>query len=58
MPSPNLPPQSARVRADHYLAVIRPGDMVVIPAGTPHQFVLAPGERITYTALKIAAGVK
>lgn len=39
-------------------AVIKPGDMVVIPAGTPHQMVLAPGERITYLALKIAAGTK
>ena len=32
------------------------GDMVVIPAGTPHQMLLAPGERISYLAFKIADG--
>ena len=39
-------------------APIKSGDMVVVPAGTAHQMVLAPGERITYLALKIAAGAK
>jgi len=34
---------------------IRAGDIVTTPAGTPHQFLLAPGERITYIAFKIAA---
>lgn len=34
---------------------IRAGDVVTTPAGTPHQFVLAPGERITYIAFKVAA---
>ena len=35
---------------------LRPGDMVVIPAGTPHQMLLAAGERISYLAFKIADG--
>lgn len=30
------------------------GDAVVIPAGTPHQMLLAPGEHISYLAFKIA----
>jgi mannose-6-phosphate isomerase-like protein (cupin superfamily) len=32
-----------------------PGDVLIIPAGAPHQVVLAGGERLTYLALKIAA---
>jgi mannose-6-phosphate isomerase-like protein (cupin superfamily) len=35
-------------------ASLHAGDVVTIPAGTPHQMVLAPGERITYLAFKIA----
>jgi mannose-6-phosphate isomerase-like protein (cupin superfamily) len=35
-------------------ARVRPGDVVTVPAGTPHQMVLAAGERITYLAFKIA----
>jgi mannose-6-phosphate isomerase-like protein (cupin superfamily) len=35
-------------------AALHPGDVVVIPAGTPHQMLLAPGERVTYLAFKIA----
>ena len=35
-------------------APLHAGDVVVIPAGTPHQMLLAPGERITYLAFKIA----
>ena len=35
--------------------VIRAGDIVTTPAGTPHQFLLAPGERITYIVFKVAA---
>lgn len=35
-------------------AALHPGDVVVIQAGTPHQMILAPGERITYLAFKIA----
>jgi mannose-6-phosphate isomerase-like protein (cupin superfamily) len=31
------------------------GDVVVIPAGVPHQMLLRPGERIAYLAFKIAA---
>ena len=31
------------------------GDMATIPAGTPHQMILAPGERVTYVAVKVAA---
>ena len=34
---------------------IRAGDVVTTPAGTPHQMLLAPGERITYIAFKVAA---
>jgi len=33
---------------------VHPGDIVVIPAGVPHQFVLAPGERIAYLSFKVA----
>ena len=31
------------------------GDVVTVPAGTPHQFILSAGERITYIAFKVAA---
>jgi mannose-6-phosphate isomerase-like protein (cupin superfamily) len=31
-----------------------PGDIVRIPAGTPHQFVLEKGEEVAYFAVKIA----
>jgi len=31
------------------------GDVVTVPAGTPHQFILSPGEQITYIAFKGAA---
>jgi mannose-6-phosphate isomerase-like protein (cupin superfamily) len=34
---------------------LRAGDVVTTPAGTPHQMLLAPGERITYIAFKVAA---
>ncbi|MDZ4797641.1 MAG: hypothetical protein SGI92_05725 [Bryobacteraceae bacterium] len=33
--------------------VLVPGDIVQIPAGLPHQFVLARGAEVTYFALKI-----
>jgi mannose-6-phosphate isomerase-like protein (cupin superfamily) len=36
-------------------ASIGVGDVVVIPAGTPHQMLLGPGERISYLAFKLAA---
>jgi mannose-6-phosphate isomerase-like protein (cupin superfamily) len=36
-------------------APIKVGDVVVIPAGTPHQMLLRSGERISYLALKVAA---
>lgn len=39
-------------------AVLHAGDMATIPAGTPHQMLLAPGERITYVAFKVAAPPK
>jgi mannose-6-phosphate isomerase-like protein (cupin superfamily) len=32
---------------------LHPGDVVVIPAGIPHQMVLAPGQRIDYLAFKV-----
>jgi hypothetical protein len=31
------------------------GDVIHIGAGTPHQFLMAPGEQITYILVKIAA---
>jgi len=37
---------------------ISAGDVVTTPAGTPHQFILSPGERITYIAVKVAAPTK
>ncbi|MEP6617839.1 MAG: hypothetical protein ABJE47_00940 [bacterium] len=36
-------------------APLHPGDVVIIPAGTPHQMQLAAGERISYLAFKVAA---
>jgi mannose-6-phosphate isomerase-like protein (cupin superfamily) len=36
-------------------APIKGGDVVVIPAGTPHQMLLGPREQITYIAFKVAA---
>ena len=35
-------------------AAVHVGDIVVIPAGTPHQMVLAAGEHVSYIAFKIA----
>ena len=35
---------------------IGPGDIVVIPAGTPHQLLLAPGERFYYFVFKVERG--
>jgi mannose-6-phosphate isomerase-like protein (cupin superfamily) len=35
--------------------VIRAGDVVTTPAGTPHQMILAPSEKISYIVFKIAA---
>lgn len=35
-------------------ATVKPGDVVIIPAGTPHQFKLAAGEQVTYLAFKVA----
>ena len=32
---------------------IGPGDIVNIPAGVPHQFLLAPGTQITYLVVKV-----
>jgi len=34
---------------------LRPGDVVVIPAGMPHQMLLDRGNRIAYLAFKVAA---
>lgn len=39
-------------------AMVKPGDVVVIPAGTPHQFKLAPGEQVNYLTFKVAAASK
>ena len=35
-------------------AAVKTGDIVVIPAGTPHQMLLADGERVSYIAFKVA----
>jgi len=32
---------------------VNPGDVIHIPRGVPHQFLLAPGETITYLVVKI-----
>ncbi len=32
---------------------LSPGDIIRIPAGTPHQFLLEPGQEISYFALKL-----
>ena len=37
---------------------LHPGDVVVVPAGIPHQMLLNPGERIAYLAFKVAAATK
>jgi mannose-6-phosphate isomerase-like protein (cupin superfamily) len=34
---------------------IGPGDIFHIPAGVPHQFLVAPGKKIVYFALKVPA---
>lgn len=35
---------------------IAPGDIVHVPAGVPHQMLLAPGTTIDYVAIKVDAG--
>lgn len=37
-------------------AEIKPGDIVVIPAGIPHQLFLTPGESFYYFVFKVAKG--
>jgi mannose-6-phosphate isomerase-like protein (cupin superfamily) len=32
---------------------VEPGDVIHIPTGVPHQFILAPGETITYLVVKV-----
>jgi mannose-6-phosphate isomerase-like protein (cupin superfamily) len=32
---------------------VRPGDVIHIPVGVPHQFFLAPGKQITYFLVKV-----
>ncbi len=32
---------------------VSPGDIIEIPAGVPHQFLLAPGTQITYLVVKV-----
>jgi mannose-6-phosphate isomerase-like protein (cupin superfamily) len=34
---------------------LKPGDIVVIPAGVPHQLLIKPGERFAYLAFKVNA---
>ena len=40
------------------MATVKPGDVVIIPAGTPHQFRLATGEQVNYLTFKVAAATK
>jgi mannose-6-phosphate isomerase-like protein (cupin superfamily) len=35
-------------------SAVHPGDVVVIPAGIPHQFLLNSGESIVYLSFKVA----
>ena len=35
--------------------LLAPGDILHIPAGVAHQFLVAPGKKITYFALKVPA---
>jgi mannose-6-phosphate isomerase-like protein (cupin superfamily) len=35
--------------------IIRAGDVITTPAGTPHQMILARGEKISYIVFKISA---
>jgi mannose-6-phosphate isomerase-like protein (cupin superfamily) len=35
--------------------LIAPGDILHIPAGMAHQFLVAPGKKVTYFALKVPA---
>ena len=35
--------------------MVGPGDVIRIPAGVPHQFLLDPGKQITYFVVKVAA---
>jgi mannose-6-phosphate isomerase-like protein (cupin superfamily) len=34
------------------------GDVIRVPAGTPHQFFLAPGKQITYSVVKVKTEAK
>ena len=36
--------------------VVGPGDLLIIPAGMPHQYVLAPGDTLRYLTLKVLEG--
>jgi len=37
---------------------VNPGDVIHIPAGVPHQFLLDPGETITYLVVKVVEPAK
>jgi mannose-6-phosphate isomerase-like protein (cupin superfamily) len=39
-------------------AALRPGDVVVVPAGIPHQWLIDPGERLAYLSFKVAGAKK
>ena len=34
---------------------VAPGDVIVIKAGVPHQFLIAPGKQVTYILVKVAS---
>ena len=53
-PKPTLPNeiQGSGIRGGAKRTV-GPGDVIEIPAGVPHQFLLAPGTQITYLVVKV-----
>jgi len=46
--------RGARIEGGKSMA-LHPGDMVIVPAGMPHWFQLAPGKSIVYFAIKTRA---
>jgi mannose-6-phosphate isomerase-like protein (cupin superfamily) len=44
--------QGTTIKGGHSRRV-NPGDVIHIPTGVPHQFILAPGEKIQYLVVKV-----
>jgi mannose-6-phosphate isomerase-like protein (cupin superfamily) len=53
-PAPTAPNeiQGSGIR-DGQRRTVSPGDVIEIPAGLPHQFLLTPGTQITYLVVKV-----